>query len=335
MSERILRALMQMFAIIARVDGVTNTGRNIVQSFLKQQLNQELVDQYLVVFDAYLESHHQVSKKKDGSAKRTSLNSVKVLKICTEVNKELEQPQKVIVLIRLLEFIYSSFEISEQELEFVSTVADTFNIPPDEFSNLKSFVEDKTEKFSDLKEFLVINNKVQHQHQHIKHFFCDQLSNEVEIWVTDISSVGMYVMKLYGTQELLLNGQNIFKERIYIFTPGSSIRSTKVKPIYYSDIIGKFLADKSTSKVSFEAQNLEFKFKGGKLGLRNVNIIEESGKLVGIMGGSGAGKSTLLNVLNGNEAPSGGAVLINGINIHTEKNKIEGVIGMVTQDDLL
>ncbi|MBC7864649.1 MAG: ATP-binding cassette domain-containing protein, partial [Bacteroidia bacterium] len=136
-------------------------------------------------------------------------------------------------------------------------------------------------------------------------------------------------------QELLLNGQNIFKERIYIFTPGSSIRSTKVKPIYYSDIIGKFLADKSTSKVSFEAQNLEFKFKGGKLGLRNVNVIEESGKLVGIMGGSGAGKSTLLNVLNGNEAPSGGAVLINGINIHTEKDKIEGVIGMVTQDDLL
>jgi len=51
MSERILRALMQLFAIIARVDGVNNSGRNIVQSFLKQQLNQELVDQYLALFD--------------------------------------------------------------------------------------------------------------------------------------------------------------------------------------------------------------------------------------------------------------------------------------------
>ena len=39
MSERILRALMQMFAIIAKVDGINNTGRLIVQSFLKQQLN--------------------------------------------------------------------------------------------------------------------------------------------------------------------------------------------------------------------------------------------------------------------------------------------------------
>jgi ABC transport system ATP-binding/permease protein len=335
MSERILRALMQMFAIIARVDGVTNSGRNIVQSFLKQQLNQELVDQYLAVFDEYLESHHQVSKKKDGSAKRTSLNSVKVLKICTEINKELEQPQKVIVLIRLLEFIYSSAEISEQELEFVSTVADTFNIPIEEFNNLKSFVEDKTENFADIKEFLVINNRTEHGAAHIKHFYCDQLGNDVEIWVTDISSVGMYVLKLYGTQELLLNGQNIFRDRIYIFTPGSSIRSTKVKPIYYSDIIGKFLADKSGAKISFEAKNLDYKFKSGKLGLRNINIVEDSGKLIGIMGGSGAGKSTLLNVLNGNETPSGGAVMINGINIHTEKHKIEGVIGHVTQDDLL
>ena len=71
MSERILKALMQLFAIIARVDGVTNNGRAIVQSFLKQQLNQELVDQYLVLFDSFLEAHHQVNKRKDGSAKRT------------------------------------------------------------------------------------------------------------------------------------------------------------------------------------------------------------------------------------------------------------------------
>jgi ABC-type multidrug transport system ATPase subunit len=82
-------------------------------------------------------------------------------------------------------------------------------------------------------------------------------------------------------------------------------------------------------------QNLEYKFKGGKLGLRDINFSEDSGKLIGIMGGSGAGKSTLLNVLNSNETPSDGSVKINGINIHTEKIKIEGVIGHVSQDDLL
>jgi len=326
---------MQLFAIIAKVDGVTNTGRNIVQSFLKQQLNQELVDKYLALFDEYLESHHQVSKKKDGTAKRTSVNSVKVLKICTEINKELEQDQKVIVLIRILEFIVSSAEISEQEYEFVATVADTFNISMEEFANLKSFVEDKPSVYPDASHLLVINNDTAFGRQNTKQVICDSFNNEIEVWVMNVPSVGMYVLKLVGAQELVLNGQAIAPEKLYILTPGSSLRSTKVKPIYYSDIISKFLSDKTQAKISFVAKNLEYKFKGGKLGLRNINIAEESGKLIGIMGGSGAGKSTLLNVLNGQEIPSGGGVYINGINIHTEKDKIEGVIGHVSQDDLL
>lgn len=335
MSERILRALMQLFAIIAKVDGVTNTGRSIVQSFLKQQLNQELVDRYLALFDEFLESHHQVSKKKDGTAKRTSVNSVKVLKICTEINKELEQNQKVIVLIRLLEFIHSSAEISEQEYEFVSTVADTFNIPFEEFTNLKSFIEEEASKYPDAPHLLAIDHNTTSNKEHTKHVLCDQFNQDISVWVMNIPSVGMYIMKLIGNQDMTLNGQAIAPEKVYIFTPGSSLRSTKVKPIYYSDVISKFLADKTQAKISFVAKDLEYKFKGGNLGLRNINIAEESGKLIGIMGGSGAGKSTLLNVLNGQEQPSGGGVYINGINIHTEKNKIEGVIGMVSQDDLL
>ena len=219
MSERILRALMQMFAIIAKVDGVNNSGRAIVQSFLKQQLNQEQVDTYLKIFDEYLEAHHQVSKKKDGSAKRTSLNSVKVLKICTQINQELEQPQKVIVLIRLLEFIYSSNEISEQEYEFVITVAETFNISNEEFLQLKHFVEDKLEIIPNSPHILVINNKEPAANSTSKHILCESLTDDVRI--IQIGSVGMYALRIYGNIELQLNGQGISKERVHILTPGS------------------------------------------------------------------------------------------------------------------
>ena len=139
MSERILKALMQMFAIIAKVDGITSSSRAIVQSFLKQLLSNEQVEQYLKLFDEFLEAHHQISKKKDGTQKRTSLNSVKVLKICTQINAELEQKQKIVVLVRLIEFIHSSNQISEQELEFVQTVAETFNVENDEFKRIMAF----------------------------------------------------------------------------------------------------------------------------------------------------------------------------------------------------
>ncbi len=324
---------MQLFAIIAKVDGVTNNGRTIVQTFLKQQLSSDLVDQYLKLFDEFMEAHHQVSKKKDGSAKRTSLNSVKVLKICTQINAELTQHQKVVVLARLIEFIYSSYEISEQELEFVQTVAETFNIDPEEFRRMMAFVQNPEENTPDSEQFLIINNKPQHPFEKTKHIYNESVIGQIR--VLSINSVGIYLLHYFGDAELYLNGQIIVKDKVYILNPGSSIRSSKVQPIYYSDIISSFLADKSKKKITFTAKSLEFKFKGGKLGLRNINMSEESGKLIGIMGGSGAGKSTLLTVLNGNETPSGGEVLINGINIHTQKEKIQGVIGHVSQDDLL
>lgn len=322
-----------MFAIIAKVDGINNTGRLIVQSFLKQQLNLEQVETYLKIFDDYLEAHQHASRRKEGMAKRTSLNSVKVLKICTQVNQELEQPQKVIVLIRLLEFIYSSNEISKQEFEFVNTVAETFNIPQEEFLLLKSFIEDNASVIPDSQHLLVINDKPGGYQNSSKHIYCEALHEDVRI--VQISSVGMYALRIYGKIELQLNGQGISSERVHIFTPGSSIRSSKIKPIYYSDVISRFLSDELQARITFEVKNLEYRFKSGKLGLRDINMNEESGKLIGIMGGSGAGKSTLLNVLNGNEQPSTGQVTINGKNIHTQRDEIEGVIGHVSQDDLL
>ena len=333
MSERILKALMQMFAIIARVDGINDNGRLIVQSFLKQQLNQELVDQYLAIFDEYLEAHHQTSKKKDGTAKRTSLHSVKVLRICTQINSELTQVQKVVVLIRLIEFINSNTEITEQENEFVKTVAETFNIDNEEFNRSMEFVRANVDSVPDSAKVLVIDNKTTYYYKEAKHIYAEGVSGQARIlWVP---SVNIYALLYFGKSDLYLNGQVLTQGKVFILTPGSSLRSSKVKPVYYSDILSAFMSDTSKAKVSFVVQNLEYKFKGGKLGLRDINFSEDSGKLIGIMGGSGAGKSTLLNVLNGNEIPSGGSVKINGINIHTEKTKIEGVIGHVSQDDLL
>ena len=47
----------------------------------------------------------------------------------------------------------------------------------------------------------------------------------------------------------------------------------------------------------------------------NLSVSIERGKLVGVIGPSGAGKSTLLHLLGGLDAPTSGAVLVNGTNI--------------------
>ncbi|HTL80512.1 MAG TPA: ATP-binding cassette domain-containing protein, partial [Bacteroidia bacterium] len=258
----------------------------------------------------------------------------KVLRICTQINEELTQRQKIVVLLRLIEFIHSSYEISEQELEFVQTVSETFNIEKGEFARLRDFVEKDVNEMPDISEFLIIDGDPAKKYEHAHHIYSETLGNG-KVVVVYIPSVAMYACRYFGGAELNLNGQAMILNKVYILTPGASLRSSKVQPIYYSDIISAFLSSSTGHKITFNANNIEYAFKTGKLGLRGVNIQEESGRLIGIMGGSGAGKSTLLNVLNSNETPTKGEVLINGINIHTQKDKIEGVIGMVSQDDLL
>ena len=334
MSEKLLKALMQLFAIIADVDGLSNKSRIVVENFLKQRLSHDQVEVYLGHYDTYLETHHKVSKKKEGKRKKTSLNSVKVLKICTQINGELEQRQKIFVLLRVVEYVNIGPEPTEQELEFVDTVSDVFNIPAEELADIKRFVQCSVDNIEDTSKILLVtSNPDVPGYTHVKHIENETMNGTLT--VISVESVGMYALKYFGTEELLLNGQIIDPERVYILTQGSSIRSSKVNPIYYSDIISRYLTDKSESKIAFVAKDLTYRFKGGKIGLHPLSFSEDSGKLIGIMGASGSGKSTLLNILNGNYKPFSGAVTINGQDIHGGSEEVNGMIGYISQDDLL
>jgi ABC-type multidrug transport system ATPase subunit len=150
--------------------------------------------------------------------------------------------------------------------------------------------------------------------------------------------VNKYFVRFTGTGELSMNGQLLHEDKVYPFSQGSSIKGYKITPIYYWDVTMQFLKEEfKSSRVVYEVNNLEYRFKSGKVGIHHMSFKEESGRMVGIMGASGAGKSTLLGVLNGTNEPSDGEVLINGISIHKEKEKekIKGLIGFVSQDDLL
>lgn len=332
MSERILKALMQLFSIVSDAAEASDKSRLIVASFLTQQLNQQLVDEYLTCYDNFIE---EKTKKADGSRrqKRTSVNSVKILLICTQINEELAQPQKIIVLIRLLEFIYANNNPSEQELEFVSTVSETFNIPSQEHQLCSNFVKNSIDEKIDSPFVLVINNHIENELKQSKHIYSEGIKGELRI--IKLESVNLFFVRYFGNTELYLNGILINKSQSRILNQGSSIRSSRVQPIYYSDIITKFFINDAAEKVVFDVENITYKFKGGNIGMHHFSFTEESGRMVGIMGASGAGKSTLLNLLNGSYSPTTGRITINGVDIHNQPEKIEGVIGYVSQDDLL
>ncbi|MCU4164937.1 ATP-binding cassette domain-containing protein [Carboxylicivirga caseinilyticus] len=333
MSEEILKALIQLFALVAYPRTETQSRRFIVKSFLNQQLNKQLIEEYLELYDKLYEEHEQRLSDKEKFRKRHSASSVKVLKIATEINEALTYYQKIIVLIQLIEFLNIDSGMSDYEKEFIETVSQTFNLPEDEYQSIIGFIISQFEETPDSHDVLIVNNIVRYSDKHHRHLFWENLHGELRILY--VKSVSLFVFKFKGSHDLYMNGQLVNEQRVQILRPGSSLRNKRIEPIFYSDVIGQFVDDSITAPIDFTCSNVEYHFNKKSIGLRKTNFSSRSGKLVGIMGASGAGKSTLVNVLSGINAPTKGKVLINDIDIHKEKSKVEGLIGYVAQDDLL
>jgi ABC-type multidrug transport system ATPase subunit len=332
MSEEILKALTQLFAIITKQDGgVTEKERQYVINFFKTELAQDAVKEYLELYDQF----SGYGKEEDeGKSKLTSVkDSVKTLGICKKINKTLTQKQKVVVLIKLLELVGSDKNFTPQRKEIINTVSTVFNIEQYEYQLIENFVTSDDIKSLNFTDILLVNadaiveeGKVyKHVHGHIGG----------NLAFMRINSVDMYFTKYVGEELNMLNGFTMQMNRVYLFSHGSTIKTQAGDALYYSDIVANFNEELKTTKLSFNAVIEELKFPNGLIGLRNVIISEGPGKLIGIMGASGAGKTTLLNVLAGLVKPTIGNIIINGFDIHTHKDNIHGVIGYVSQDDLL
>ena len=334
MNEKILNTLMHLFAIIAPAQGNENDRRGVVEAFLRPQLNQEGVRAYLKIFDAYY-AEAQQRLRKGNEARRNAAISVRIIKICFDIGIQLTLNQKIIVLVQLLEYCRSDHKgVSNTELEFIITAAEGFNINPEDYQLIQQFVLSSGDEILESSQVLVIDSDHVTKYEKTHHIVNNSFRGQVR--VLNLPEADMLFVRSFGTGELLLSGQLRHEDKVYLFERGASLKFMSSKPIYYSEVIRQFLDENAlASRVVYEVNEIEYKFKGGQVGLHRMSFAEESGRLVGIMGASGAGKSTLLSVLNGTNRPDTGEVLINGVNIHTDPEKIKGLIGYVSQDDLL
>jgi len=350
MSESILNALMQLFALIANTSQVTAKGKKIVDAFLRQHLSRRLVLEYLDLFDNYTDFFNRdiSGYPKQGESGNEVLIEY-VQKVCHQIRKGLPQADRIVVFIKLLEYVIEDNKITPLEKEVVDAVTKCFNIEPVEAKNIEYFIFHNDCEEIDPSYLLIIES-----HPKIREDILEGLWVEENMpgWLEDshrlynesiagrltflyIPSTGGFVMRYYGKSELYHDGKSIIPGKAYIVEVGSIIKGLSVSPIYFSDLTGWLFKTKNRQKIIFTAENLDFTFRNSTNGIKNFSFSEESGQLIGIMGGSGVGKSTLLNLLTGKMKPKSGRVLINGHDIHNDKRGVEGIIGYVPQDDLL
>ncbi len=333
MSEEILKALTQLFAIITKQDGgVTINERQYVNRFFQQELDQASVQAYLERYDKLSGYSEKGPAHQETIAAPSVKDSIVTLGICKKINRTLTQKQKVIVLIKLLELVGADNKFTPQRMEIINTVSTVFNISAEEYKLIETFVVTTNMSELDFADILVVNAQPKKASKKQKHI---QTEIDGNLFFMKVPSVELYFAQYLGEESHYLNGFVMQHNRIYLFSHGSTIKIQSGAAFYYSDIIADFNEELQTTKLSFNARIDEYRFASGVLGLRDIVVSEGPGKLIGIMGASGAGKTTLLNVLAGLEKPTKGEILINGYNIHSRPDKINGVVGYVSQDDLL
>jgi ABC-type multidrug transport system ATPase subunit/uncharacterized tellurite resistance protein B-like protein len=325
MSEPVLKAIIRLFALVAKEDQVTQQEREYIQAFLADHLSQKAVTAQMGQFDDYAASlsANVSAAKEEESIKR----------LCHEINQEVAQKQKMVIMLELMSIILADGTISSREDHLAKIIGSAFNVASDDIALIKTYVSGQAAEAFDNPSILVINSQ-RELAGGSKHIFRKELDGFVAVLF--VKSADIYFIKYIGKTDVYLNGVPQKSGNIIVLAAGSALRWEKTsEPVYYGDILSQFIKVTNRTTLSFEARDISYQFKNGRLGLREVNIREEGGKLIALMGASGAGKSTLLHVLNGTEKPSQGQVLINGMNIHQKPDGIEGVIGFVPQDDLL
>jgi ABC-type multidrug transport system ATPase subunit/uncharacterized tellurite resistance protein B-like protein len=323
MSEPILNAIIKLFALVAKEDLVNKQERDQIAAFLNDHVGQRSVGAHLQKFDDY-------GKEISGHTQQQEEDDIKG--IALEINQEVTQKQKSVIMIELMSIVMADGTISPYEERISKAVGNALNVSAADQDLIKYYVLGQRQGEFEHEAILSIDSNASYAGKG-RHIYREELDGVIAILY--LASTETFFFKYVGHTDVYLNSVPQKPGNINALATGSLIRWGTTDPVYYGDVLGVFKKIDQTTRTSFEAIGISYTFKNGRLGLRDVNINEESGNLIALMGASGAGKSTLLHVLNGSEKPSNGKVLINGIDIHREPKKIEGVIGFVPQDDLL
>lgn len=349
MTESIINALVHLFAIIesAKEDtGVVDSGELVIRPYLQKNLNNEtLTAEYIKLFYDYLNFYKDQPTAKDNEG--ISIDSTSILqiaKICNQLNKELLRSERLIVFMQLVELIRADEKVTAKEEEFAALVALNFNLDQEDVVNLKNFILKPDEKEINKDRILIIDNKQTEWPEEMawiirkkksrnqeRHLFVQNLFGKITVLY--LKSVETFVFRYDGPLNLFLEGIKVIPAKSYILKPGSIIKGPNISSIYESEITKQFIQEQTSTRVVLAGDQVEFKFRNSSNGLKPFSFSEDSGRLIGIMGGSGTGKTTLMNILNGKLKLNSGRLHINGFSL--EQASTEGVIGYVPQDDLL
>lgn len=340
MYEGIIETLIKFFAIITNYQDATSAeeSSDLVQSYLKENFSQELVEKYMILYKEFVVYYHVDHREfiyNDEKDSASGVNYKYLEKMCESIVGQFDLETRFMIVVQLLNFINREEGIRSNDIKTVGLVATGLKIDKQEYTHLSTFFLKSIDHVKDKNCLFVVNGNENYHDPEIKHLYRE--NQQVELEFILISSINALFLKYWGPRNMYLNGHRLAQNRLYVFPQGGILRTSRIIPVYYSSIMTRFIQTSGRPMIVLNAENIEYRFSRRVYGLHPFSFQERSGDLVGIIGGSGVGKTTLLNILNGKLKPNRGRITINGYDLYNEDNRerLKGLIGYVPQEDLL
>ncbi len=323
-----LKSIVRLFSITSLIPAKDDQENHevIINEYLSQYTGTDEIFQFIGMYAFY---RNQLKKKESSDFhKRISSLSVKSLQICYQLIEQLSQKERLILLSQLLEILKSQLQKIEI-FDYISTISKVLRIEELDFNRLFKYVLRQ-----DVEGLLIYTDSSRTEEKKPGYVNWRHLKGEIHlIYFDNIKTCFFYI--IFEDDHITLNDQKIKSNKIYSLNWGETIRSFKFKPIIFSDVIKEFHNPELLKNRKLIIKDLEYSFQNGLKGMHPFNLDEETGQLIGIIGGSGTGKTTLLNLLNGNLKPEKGNIYINGKDLHNNLSELKSLIGYVPQDELL
>lgn len=325
MSEIILNAVLHLFALIASARGedAREECHDSVAAYLRRQVHSGPVDQYLGLYDEF----YDLALMHDDNGRKQAAWG-----ICEQLRGKLPREEQYVALAAVLSITArSGTEPGIATLDGI--IAAALDIDRTDFDALRLLILHPGDHGLLDDRFLVLDDgglptDLPPRRLRVPGF-------DAGWTATRIHDTGALVLMPAEDGHLTINGQLAEAGKLHVLPSGVVLRDATGMAIYASQIEAALSDEPPGKHLTFEGRGLDFRFPGSDNGLHSFSFSEGSGRLIGVMGGSGTGKSTLLSILSGTLAPDEGQVLINGHDLYAEPEALDGVIGLVPQDDLL
>ena len=304
MTDVILSSFISLFALFGKEEQVDEErAKSMLVSYLRRHFGIRNTDIYL---DLYSDMRMAYEMTEDLDTEST-VNS-----ICANLQSDIQNTEKALLLLRLMEFCYADEKLSDKMFK---AMVKQFNIPQEQYDNFQDFVAGKS---------------TEHVKLHQLEGFDGTLKTLLD------PTTGLLIFTYMGQDTVLLNDVPVLSGSYQVWIQSSVLKGKNGKPVYYSSIINTHNGDGAEGQqetVEFCGRDINFRFPNSDNGMHDLSFTLHNGELLAIMGGSGTGKTTLLSLLNGSLKPQEGTITINGHSI--EEPAAKSLIGFVPQDDLL